>query len=173
MTMTSGWCSSTASTAFCPSETAPTTSMSSCSPSSSSSASENTWLSSTSRTRIGTAATARRLFRRQEEWVVRLAAPLDVDLEIRMQLPQPGEQRVELRLLLAGQERQDPARLGEQALGHCGRDLVEVRAGGDGRAVREAEVLAGADRETVQLCVARRRRDLSRGDRRQHLQHLG
>src|SRR5262249_23442470 len=121
--------------------------MSSCNPSRSSSASENTWLSSTSRTRIGTAATARRLFRGQEEWVVRLPALLDVHLEVGMELAQAGEQGVELRLLLAGQERQDTTRPVEQAVGHRGGDLVEVGAGGDGSAVREPEVLARADRE--------------------------
>src|ERR1051326_6617353 len=94
--------------------------MSSCSPSSSSSASEKTWLSSTRRTRIGAAATARRLFRGQEERVVGLPALLDVDLEVRMPLLDPGEQRFELRRLLPGEERQDAARLGEQPVGDGG-----------------------------------------------------
>src|SRR5947209_5419602 len=101
--------------------------MSSCRPSSSSSASEKTWLSSTSRTRIGTAATARRLFRGEEQRVMRLAALLDLDLEVGMALAHLGQEHVELRLVLAREQGQHASRLGEQPLRDGGGDLVEVR----------------------------------------------
>src|SRR2546430_11598412 len=123
MTTTSGWCSLTAATACFPSPTDATTSMSCCRPRSSSSASQNTLLSSTSRTRIG-AATCRRLFRRQEEWVVRLATLLDVHLELGVRGVEALQQGIELRLFLARQQRQHPAGLGQQAIGHSRGHLV-------------------------------------------------
>src|SRR5213593_4652942 len=152
MTTTSGWCSRAAGTACCPSGTAATTSMSSCRPSSNSSASEKTWLSSTNRTRIGGAATVRRLFRREEKGVMRLAALLDVHLELGMALLEPSQEWLQLRLVLAGEEGEHASGLGEEPLRDRGCDRVEVGPGGDRRAAGQAEVLALADRETVQLC---------------------
>src|SRR5204863_7730490 len=134
----------TAGTACLPSETAATTSMSPWRPSRSSSASENTWLSSTRRTRIRP-ATGRRLFRRQEERVVRLSSRLDVDLERGIPLRQEREQCVELGLVGPGQHRQDAARLGEEPLGHRRRDQVEVSAACDGLLLDEPEELPRAD----------------------------
>src|SRR2546423_5713574 len=116
MTTTSGWCSLTAAAACFPSPTDATTSMSCCRPSSNSSASQNTLLSSTSRTRIGAAATGGRLFRGEEERVVRLAALLDVHLEVGVVGVEALQERVEPRLVLACQQREDAPRLGHQAV---------------------------------------------------------
>src|SRR5436305_10970017 len=112
------------STAADPSATEATTSMSERSPSRSSSASRNTWLSSTRTRRIGSAIRLS-LFRRQEERVMRLAAGLDVELELRMPLADAREQGAEIGRVRSGQERQHHPRLGEQRVGHLRSDVVE------------------------------------------------
>src|SRR3954453_8806126 len=106
-------------------------------PSSSSSASRNTWLSSTSRTRIR-GATRGRLFRGQEERVVGLPAALDVDLELRMPGPDCLQERTELRFLVAGQERQDASRLDEEPFDDGGGTSSERGPPGHGRAAARA-----------------------------------
>src|SRR5438067_3252614 len=121
--------------------------MSSCRPSSSSSASEKTWLSSTSRTRIGAAATNRRLFRREQERVVRLPALLDVHLEVGMALVEPRQQRVELGRIFPRQQGEDAARLSQELLRHRSGHWLEIGPCRDGRTAREAEIVAPADRK--------------------------
>ena len=81
----------------------------------------------------------RRLFGRQKQRIVRLAAGLDVELQVGMALLDPLEQAVEVRLVGAGEERHHAAGLVEQALGDGGGDVVEVGAAGDRLAVGEAE----------------------------------
>src|SRR5438105_789877 len=114
--------------------------MSDCRPSRSSSASRKTWLSSTRRSRIGP-GTARRVFGCEQERVVRLAAGLDVELETGMLLLEPLQERGEVRIALAGQERQDAAGLGEEAFRDGVRNLVEIGAAGDRLPRRETEVI--------------------------------
>src|SRR5437868_879750 len=98
-----------------PSPTDATTSTSERRPSSSSSASRNTWLSSTRTIRIGT-DTRSRLLGGEEQRIVRLPARVHVELELRVVVMQPREHAVELRLVGAGQQRQDAARLGQEPL---------------------------------------------------------
>src|SRR5579862_4447481 len=119
-----------------PSASAATTSISPPSWSSTSSAWRKTSLSSTSTTRIGIRTM---LFGRQEQVVVGLAAVLDVDLDIRVALGDPAEESVQGGGALAGQDRQDAPRLGEQLLDHRRRDLLEPRPARNGLALEQAE----------------------------------
>src|SRR5436190_359329 len=139
MTTTSGTCARTAGTASCPAPTAATISMSSRRSSRSSSASRKTWLSSTSRTRIGP-ATGQKLLRGEEQRIVRLPTMLHVELERRVSFLDPLHESHDVRLLVADQERQDVARLDEQPLRNRGRHLVEVGAARDRLAPGEADV---------------------------------
>src|SRR5436190_20702983 len=113
MSTTSGLCSRAASAAAEPSLTDATTTMSERSASKSSSASRKTSLSSTRRRRIGS-DTRGSLFRGEEEWVVRLPAGLNVELELGMPLADPVEEGGEVGRVGSGQHREQPARLGEQ-----------------------------------------------------------
>src|SRR5881394_1564163 len=99
----------------------------------SSSTSRKTWLSSTSRTRIGP-ATRRKLLRGEEERIVGLAPVLHIELEVRMPLLKPLHEARDVRFVVAGKQRQHVARLGQQALGDGGRDLAEVGAARNGLA---------------------------------------
>src|SRR5256885_10338536 len=113
MSTTSGRRSATIATALSPSGTEAATSISWRSSRRSSSASRKTSLSSTSRTRIGSAM-GRTLLGRKEKRVVRLAALVDVDLEARVLLGELVEEAVQRRCVLAGEDGEDVARLGEQ-----------------------------------------------------------
>src|SRR5919197_4520840 len=134
MSTTSGRCSRTTSAAADPSETDATTSMSERRPSRSSSASRKTWLSSTRTRRIGPSM-RRRLFRGEEQRVMRLAARVDLQLEVGMALADAVEETVEVGRVCAGQQRQEQARLGEQRLGNLLRHLLEALADRDRLAV--------------------------------------
>src|SRR5436305_6455998 len=109
--------------------------------SNSSSASRKTLLSSTRTTRIGSLTRAR-LLGGQEQPVVRLAALVHVQLELRMSLAELGQHAVQRRRALAAQQRQDVSRLGQQAIEPPPHDLVEAGAGGDRVAVEQREELA-------------------------------
>src|SRR5204863_7603215 len=113
MSTTSGLCSRAASAAAEPSLTDATTTMSERSASKSSSASRKTSLSSTRRRRIGS-DTRGSLFRGEEEWVVRLPAGLNFELELGVTLADPVEEGVEVGRVRSGQHREQHARLGEQ-----------------------------------------------------------
>src|ERR671937_1136403 len=106
MSTTSGWCFLTTSAADEPSPTDATTSMSERRPSKSSSASRNTWLSSTRTRRMGPSI-RRRLFRGEEQRVMRLAARVDLELEVGMALADAVEETVEVGRVCAGQQRQE------------------------------------------------------------------
>src|SRR5438034_3852965 len=172
MTTTSGSCSRTAGTASCPAPTEATISMSSRRSSRSSSASRKTWLSSTSRTRIGP-ATRRKLLRCEEERIVRLSAVLDVELERGMPLMEPLDEADDVRLLVPDEQRQNVVRLGEQPFRNGGSDLVEIRAVRDNLSLSEAEVAPLPDRQPVQGDVARGDRDFAGRDAGGGLAHLG
>src|SRR5207237_2815585 len=106
-----------------PSPTATTTSMSSRSENSSSSGSRKTALSSTRRIRTGP-GTARRLLGGEKQRIVRLAAVLNVHVQIGMRGGDALDERVERRRVEAGEEREQVARLGQQVLRDCGGDVV-------------------------------------------------
>ena len=74
-----------------------------------------------------------------QQRVVRLAAWVDLELELRMSLGDAREERPELGLLLAGDEGQDVSGLAEQALDDGVGDRVEARPPGDRLTVGEAE----------------------------------
>src|SRR5437660_421268 len=172
MSTTSGRCSRQAGTAAPPSPTAATTSMSSRSENSSSSASRKTALSSTRRIRTG-AATARSLLGGEKQRIVRLPAVLHVDVQIGMRGGDALDECVERWRVEAGEEREQVARLGQQALRHGSGDVVEVGAARDRLPVGEAEPLALANGEAAELDVARRDRDLARRDGGDCVAHLG
>src|SRR5438067_5045136 len=172
MSTTSGRCFETASTASLPSPIEATTSTSARIPSSNSSASRKTWLSSTRRIRIGLAMNLRMLLGRQKQVVVRLAALLDVDLNVRMRFRDAAEQALERGLVLSDEQRQQLPRLAEEPLDDLVRDVVEVAAAHDRTTVREPEPVALVNREPVHLDVARGPRDLSGRDRTDRLVHL-
>src|SRR6478736_8116409 len=163
MSTTSGLCSRTTSAAAEPSATDATTSMSERSPRRSSSASRKTWLSSTRTRRIGWGISLS-LFGGQEEWVVRLAPGLDVELEARMALPNACEQLVQLRRVRAREEGQHQPGLGEQRVGDLCRDVVEAVAGGDRLAGGDPEPGPFAHGEPVQVDVPRGDGDLAGDD---------
>src|SRR4051794_41221804 len=123
-------------------------------PSRSSRASRKTWLSSTRRIRIGRPMAVRTLLGREKQVVVGLAAVLHLDLDVRVRCADPLEQRLERRLVLADQQREEAARVAEQRVDHRARDLLEALADCDRLPVCEAEPLALADRDTVHLDVA-------------------
>src|SRR5689334_9996149 len=110
-------------------------------PSSSSRASRKTWLSSTTRTRIGS-LTRPRLLSREEERVVRLTALVDVQLELGVPLGEFVEQAVQRRRAFAAQEREHVARLRQQQLEQLADDVVEGRAACHRAAVEQREELA-------------------------------
>src|SRR6478736_5872464 len=114
MRTTCGLNRSTASTTSLPSPTDATTSSSARMPSRSSSASRKTWLSSTRRIRIGRPMAVRTLLGREKEVVVGLAALLHLDLDVGVQCADPLEKGLERHLVLAGQHRQQAARIAEQ-----------------------------------------------------------
>src|SRR5215213_501227 len=119
-----------------------------------------TSLSSTSSTRIGwvRASTAGPygLFGGEEQRVVRLPAGLDVELDCRVLLLDPAQERGEIGLVLAREQRQDLASLAEQPLRDRVRDVVEVGRRRDCRAVGEAKPRTLAHVDAVELDVARR-----------------
>src|SRR4051812_42962260 len=106
-------------------------------PKSSCSVSRKVSLSSTRTTRIGSLTEGSVRETRacslggEQQRVMRLAAGMDVELDPGVLGGELCEERLERRRLLAGQERHDTARLGEQALEHRVRDLVERVAPGD------------------------------------------
>ena len=57
---------------------------------------------------------------------MRLAAGVHLELELRVLLRDPGQQRAELGLVCTGDQREDVARLGEQSVDHRGGDGVEA-----------------------------------------------
>src|SRR5207248_3236283 len=138
--------------------------MSSRSENSSSSASRKTALSSTRRIRTGP-GTARRLLGGEKQRIVRLAAVLNVHVQIGVRGGDALDECVERRRVEAGEEREQVARLGQQVLRDCGGDVVEVGAARDRLPAGETEPLALADGEAAELDVARRDGDLARGDR--------
>ena len=89
---------------------------------------------------------------------------MDLELELRMLFGDAGEQRAELGLVLAGDQREDVARLGEQAVDDRGGDRVEARPARDGVAADEAEVGAALDLQPVDADRSRRDRDAARRD---------
>src|SRR5712692_8896058 len=103
---------------------------------------------------------------------MRLAALLDVDLELGMPFVEAGEQGIELRLLLAGEERHDAPWLGEETFGNGGCHLVEVSAAGDGLVRDEPEKLPLAHGDPVELGIPRRNRDFPGRNRLEDLPHL-
>src|SRR5436190_21675857 len=90
---------------------------------------------------------------------MRLTAFVYLELDLRMLGLQLGDEAGNVRLVVAREEGHHAARLGEEALDDLVRDVVEIRAYGDGLTFGEAEELARADREAVQLRVLRRNRD--------------
>src|SRR5437868_14047418 len=94
-------------------------------PSSSSSVSRKTSLSSTKATRTPINPS---LLGAQEDGIPRLAAFVHLDLEPGMRCGELRDDAVERRRLRSGEQRQQPARLGEQAREHGPRDLLEARA---------------------------------------------
>src|SRR5579864_2616878 len=154
MSTTSGSCSRQAGTAAEPSPTDATTSMSSRREKSSSSASRKTALSSTRRMRTGR-VTGLSLLGREKQRVVRLSALADVDIQVGMRRGDALDQRVDRGRVLARQEREQVARLREQAVGDGGGDVVEVGASRDRLAVGEAKPLALADGDPRHVDVAR------------------
>ena len=85
---------------------------------------------------------------------MRLATLLDVHLELRVRGVEALQQGIELRLFLARQQRQHPAGLGQQAIGHSRGHLVEVAPDRHRLVVDEPEELAFPDGDAVQLGVA-------------------
>src|SRR3954447_8768607 len=122
--MTSGRCSFAAATAATPSPTEATISTSVLIPSNSSSASRKTSLSSTSTIRTGRIRST--LFRAEQKRVVRLAAVVYLDLELRVRRLQPVDEAVGRRRLGAGRERQEPARLCDEPRDELEGDSGEV-----------------------------------------------
>src|SRR5439155_24447588 len=149
--------------ASAPSATEATTFISGRRPSRSSSASRKTSLSSTRTMRIWS-LTALTLFSREEELVVRLAALVEVDLELGVPRAQFVEEAVQLGSAVAGEQREDIARLSEQRVGDRTRDLGQARAGCDRAIVEETEVFAFLHGEPVDLGIAGGGRDLTRRD---------
>src|SRR6266852_7922359 len=131
MSTTWGRYFSTAGTTSLPSPTAATTSTSARIPRSNSSASRKTWLSSTRRIRIGLPMAVRTLLGGQKQVVVRLAAVLNVHLDIRVRLGDPAEQAVERGLVPSHEQRQQLPRLAEKPPDDLVRDVVEVAAACD------------------------------------------
>ena len=85
---------------------------------------------------------------RREQRVVRLSALVHFELEVRVLAARASATSVrDVGLVRAGEQRDDPARLGEQPLEDRARDLVEVGALRDRLAVGEAEEVALCDRE--------------------------
>jgi len=70
---------------------------------------------------------------------MRLTAGLDVELEVRMALADALEQAVESRCIVAREEGQDQARLGEQLLDHVAGNGFELAAACDRLALGEPE----------------------------------
>ena len=95
---------------------------------------------------------------------MRLPALLHVDLDLRVSLAEPLQERFEIRLVGASQQREDVARLRQQALDHRARDLLEIGAACDRLAAGQPEVGSFADREAVQNGVARGDRHLAGRD---------
>src|SRR5919201_4779192 len=90
----------------------------------------------------------------QEEAVVRLAAVVHVELELRVLRRHLVEEAVERRRVLAAQDGEHVARLGEEVLEQRASHLGEALAGGDGGAIEEREVVALPNRDTVRRRVA-------------------
>ena len=76
---------------------------------------------------------------------MRLAAGMDLELEVRMLFCDPGQQWAELGLVLAGDQRQHVSRFGEQAVDDRDGDGVEARPACDGLVADEAQVGASLD----------------------------
>src|SRR4051794_29092017 len=123
-------------------------------PSRSSSASRKSWLSSTRRIRIGRPMAVRTLLGREKEVVVGLAALLHLDLDVGVRCADPLEERLERRLVLAGQERQQASGIAEERIDDGARDLLEALAACHRLAVGKADPLPLADRDAVHLDVA-------------------
>src|SRR5215213_8289220 len=141
------------------------------------SACRKTSLSSTSSTRIGwvPASTAGPygLFGGEEQRVVRLPARLDVELDGRMLLLDPAQERAQLGLVGPGEQRQHRPAVAEQPLRDGVGDVVEIGRGGDGGAVGEAEPGALANLDAVEVDVSGCERHLAGRDLLQRLEHRG
>src|SRR5579884_4078435 len=170
MSTTSGRCVSAASTAAEPSATDATTSTSGRIPSSSSSASRKTGLSSTRTIRTG--RTGRTLFRREQELVVRLAAVVQLDLELGPLGGEPLEERLQPRRLGSDEQREEAAPVARDPLHHVEGDVGEVAAGSDGFARDEPEPVATLRLDARRGVVAGGDRHLTRFDRCRRLAHL-
>src|SRR5262249_31349375 len=94
-------------------------------PRSSSSVSRKTSLSSTKATRTPTKLS---LLGAQEDGVPGLPALVHLDLEARARRRELGDEAVELRRLRAGQDREEPVWLGQQAIEDGPHHLVEGEA---------------------------------------------
>ena len=102
---------------------------------------------------------------------MRLAALVDVELELGMRSREVREQRVERRRLLAGEERQHAARLARAASrGRRARLRRRSRRPPPARLPR-ARATSLLDRDAVQLDVAARDRDRAGGDPASRLLH--
>src|SRR6476661_4996173 len=157
--MTSGRNSFAAETAAAPSPTEATISMSSLIPSRSSRASRKTSLSSTSTIRTGGIRPT--LFRSEQKGIVRLAAFVDLDIELRMSRLEPFDEPVQRRRLGTGEEGQESTRLREQTGDDLERDFGEVVSACDWLALGETEPVAAPDDQAVELDVARGAGDLA------------
>src|SRR5262249_20193638 len=145
-------------------------------PSNSSSASRNTLLSSTMTIRIrsspGTVAESMgELLGRDEQRVVRLAAFVRFELDPWMLRLQRAHELSEIRRIDTAEKRDDVARLGQQALEHRTRDVLEGGALGDRFLSREPEEVALSDHEPVETRVLRRDGDGAGRDRRERFVH--
>ena len=89
---------------------------------------------------------------------MRLSALVHLELELGMRRCELLEEGVERGSVVAGEQRQQPARLGQKIREHGMHDLVERLAARDRLAVRQPEPLALANRDAVQADVAARRR---------------
>src|SRR6478752_4126833 len=124
--MTSGRNSFAAETAAAPSPTEATISMSSLIPSRSSRASRKTSLSSTSTIRTGGIRPT--LFRSEQKGIVRLAAFVDLHVELRMSRLESFDEAVERRRLGSCEEGQNRAWLVYKVLDHLEGNVAEVVA---------------------------------------------
>src|SRR3954451_16284997 len=126
MSTTSGSYSRHASGASSPLATLPTTRTSGRSSNSRCSVSRKVWLSSTISTRIGSGAdTAGRLLGAEQQVIVGLSALVHLELDVGVRRGDRRDERLQRLRVLAGEQRQDPARLGEETVDHHARDLVE------------------------------------------------
>src|SRR5438876_10705567 len=82
------------------------------------------------------------------------------------------QEAVERRCILARQDREHVARLGEEALGHGPHHLGEALAGDDRALVEEAEEITLARRDALDRGVARGDGDLAGDEPRERALHL-